>query len=154
MHKALLPVDGSPNSLGAIRHVIRLVKDGEPLEVHLINVQPPVHGDVTMFVGGTAVREFHEAESHVALDAACRLLDDEGVPYTRHAVVGHVAEAIAAWASKLGCDTVILGTRGLGTMSQLLHGSVTNDVIHRMKPGITVTLIKEGGEIAVPEGQR
>ena len=52
MLKALVPVDGSANSLGAIRHVIKLVKNREPLEIHVLNVQPPVHGDVTMFISG------------------------------------------------------------------------------------------------------
>ena len=143
MLKALLPLDGSANALGAVRHVIRLVKDREPLEIHLLNVQPPVHGDVTMFVGGAAVREFHESCSRRALASACRLLDDDAVPYTPHAAVGHVARVIAAWASRLDCDTVVMGTRGLGTMTQLLHGSVTNDVIHQLAPGITVTLVKD-----------
>lgn len=143
MQKALLPVDGSAHSLGAVRHAIRLVKGGEPLDIHLLNVQPPVHGDVTMFVGGSTVREFHEAEAQKALAPACRLLDDDGVPYTRHIVVGHTAHAIADCASKLHCDKVIMGTRGHGTMSQLLHGSVLNAVIHRLDPAIPVTLVKD-----------
>ena len=33
MLKALAPIDGSPNSLGAVRHIIKLVKDREPLDV-------------------------------------------------------------------------------------------------------------------------
>jgi hypothetical protein len=59
MRKALVAVDGSDNSLGAVRHVIKLVQDREPLEIHLLNVQPPLHGDVTMFVAGSVVRSFH-----------------------------------------------------------------------------------------------
>ncbi len=53
MLKALEPIDGSANSLGAVRHIIKLVKDREPLEIHLLNVQPPMHGDVTMFISGS-----------------------------------------------------------------------------------------------------
>jgi nucleotide-binding universal stress UspA family protein len=143
MRKALLPVDGSANALAAVRHVIRLVRDRDPLEIHLLNVQPPMHGDVTMFVGGAAVREFHESCSLRALASACRLLDDDAVPYVPHVAVGHIAQVIAATASKLECDTVVMGTRGLGTVTQLLHGSVTNDVIHQLAPGITVTLVKD-----------
>jgi nucleotide-binding universal stress UspA family protein len=50
---------------------------------------------------------------------------------------------IAAWASRLDCDTVVMGTRGLGTVTQLLHGSVTNDVIRQLTPGLTVMLVKD-----------
>ena len=144
MHKALVPVDGSTNSLVAVRHAISLAKDREPLEIHLLNVQPPVHGDVAMFVSSSAVRRFHEAEAQKALAPACRMLEDDGIPYTPHIVVGHTAQAIAEWASKLRCDNVIMGTRGLGTVSQLMHGSVTNAVIRQMDPAIPVILVKDG----------
>ncbi len=77
MLKALVPVDGSPDSLGAVRHVIKLVKDREPLEIHLLNVQPPVHGDVTMFVSGSAVRaNSMTSKPRKALAPARLLLDD------------------------------------------------------------------------------
>lgn len=151
MLKALVPVDGSPNSLSAVRHVIKLVNDREPLEIHLLNVQPPVHGDVAMFVGGSAVKAFHDEEAAKALAPACRLLEDDGVPYTLHIAVGHTAQLIAAWASKLGCDKVIMGTRGLGTVTQLLLGSVTNAVIHEMDPRIPVTLVKSAIDMDLSE---
>jgi hypothetical protein len=41
MLKALVPVDGSTNSVVAVRHVMLLVKGRERLEIHLLNVQPP-----------------------------------------------------------------------------------------------------------------
>lgn len=148
MLKALVPVDGSANSLGAVRHVIKLVKDREPLEIHLLNVQPPMDGDITMFISGSVCKEFHEEEAAKALASACRLLDDSGVPYTRHVVVGRTAAMIAAWASKLHCDKVIMGTRGFGAVKQLLLGSVTHSAIHHMDPGIPVTLVKEGIDMA------
>jgi nucleotide-binding universal stress UspA family protein len=144
MLKALVPVDGSANSLGAVRHVIKLVRDREPLEIHLLNVQAPLHGDVTMFVNGKVIKEFHAERGAAAIAPACRLLEEAGVPYTPHLVVGHIAETIAACARKLHCDKVIMGTRGLGSVTQLLLGSVTHDVIHKMDPHIPVTLVKDG----------
>lgn len=149
MLKALVPVDGSDNSLCAIRHVIKLIRDREPLEVHLLNVQPPLHGDVTTFVSGEAVKGFHLDEANKALKRACELLDEADVSYTKHIVVGHVAEVIAAWAKKLGCDKVIMGTHGRGTITQLLMGSVSHAAIHQMDPRIPVTLVKQGYGAAV-----
>jgi nucleotide-binding universal stress UspA family protein len=154
MLKALVPVDGSANSLGAIRHVIKLVKNREPLEIHVLNVQPPVHGDVTMFISGGTVKAFHEEQGAKALALACRLLDDHGVSYTTHVAIGHTAPVIAAWARKLHCDKVIMGTRGLGTVSQLLLGSVTHAVIHQLDPNIPVTLVKDGIDMALAEAPR
>ena len=42
MLKALIAVDGSGHALDAGRHVIKLVAQPEPLEVHLLNVHPPL----------------------------------------------------------------------------------------------------------------
>ena len=144
MLEALVPVDGSTNSIVAIRHVIKLIKDREPLEVHLLNVQPPLHRDVTTFISHSAVKEFHLEEGRKALKAATELLDSAGISYSIHIAVGHPAEVIAQWASELRCDKVIMGTRGLGTISQLLLGSVTHETIHLMDPRIPITLVKVG----------
>jgi nucleotide-binding universal stress UspA family protein len=148
MLKALVPVDGSASALSAIRHVIKLVHDREPLEIHLLNVQPPLKSDVTRFVNGSVVRAYHEEKAREALAPASRLLDEAGLAYASHIFVGHVPETIATCAQTLHCDKVIMGTRGLGTVTQLLLGSVTHAVIHLMDPGIPVTLVK--GSVAPP----
>ena len=142
MLKALVAVDGSDNALGAVQHVIKLVRDREPLEVHLLNVQAPLHGDVSMFVNGSVIRDFHAEQAQKALARACGMLEDAGIAYTCHVEVGHAAAVIAQYAKKLDCDKVIMGTRGLGTMGSLLLGSVSHEAIHQMDPSIPVTLVK------------
>ena len=144
MLKALVPVDGSGNALCAVRHVIRLVQEHEPLEIHLLNVQPPFHGDVTAFVSKDSLRDYHREQGEAALAAACALFDGAGVAYTKHIIVGHPARVIAQWAKDLDCGEVIMGTHGYGTIAQLLHGSVSHEAIHQMDPHIPVTLVKDG----------
>ena len=142
MPKALLPVDGSEHSLSAVRHVIKLHRNSEPLEIHLLNVQPGVRGDVTAFVPQEVVDDYHVEEGEKALAAACKLLDDAGVPYEKHIHVGNAAEVIAHLAKDWRCDQVIMGTHGFGTVTQVLLGSVSHEAIHQMDPKIPVTLIK------------
>jgi len=144
MLNALVPVDGSDNSLCAVRHVVKLIQDREPLQVHLLNVQPPLRGDVTTFVAGDAVKGFHFEEASKALKRACEILDEADVSYTKHVVVGHAADVIAEWAKRLRCDKVIMGTHGRGTLTQFVMGSVSHEAIHKMDPSIPVTLVKEG----------
>jgi nucleotide-binding universal stress UspA family protein len=144
MLKALVPVDGSNNSLCAVRHAIKLVQDREPLEIHLLNVQPPFHGDVTSFVAKDDVQGFHLDEAHKALHRACEILNEAALHYTKHVYVGHIAEVIAEVAKELGCDKVIMGTHGYGTVKQLMMGSISHKAIHLMDPSIPVTLVKEG----------
>jgi len=149
MLKALVPVDGSSNSLCAVRHVIKLAQDREPLEVHVLNVQPPFRGDVTSFVAKEDVQGFHLDEGHKCLERARELLDQAGLHYTTHIYVGHAAQVIADVAKELGCDKVIMGTHGYGTVRQLLMGSISHEAIHQIDPGIPVTLVKDGYGLTV-----
>lgn len=140
MLKALLPVDGSECALRAIQHAMKLAKSGEPLEIHLINVQPPFHGDVATFVGRKTVESYHREEGEKALDAAKRALDAAGVAYKTHIGVGPPAETIVEFARRLGIDKIVMGTRGLGGLAGLLLGSVASEIIRLSD--VPVTLVK------------
>ena len=146
MLKALVPVDGTGNSLGAIRHVIKLVQGREPLEIHVLNVQPPLPRDVTQFVSRDVVDDFRHEEAEKALAPARALLDAAGIAYKQHEIVGYAGHCIAEQAKKLQCDKVIMGTHGFGTITQLLLGSVSHEAIHLMDPAIPVTLVKNDTE--------
>ena len=140
MLKALVPVDGSENADRAVRHVIKLVKDGEPIEIHLINVQPPFHGDVTTFVGKKTVDDYHREEAEKALVSARQILDEAGLKYKTHIAVGSAGETVCEFAKRLEIDKIIMGTRGLGGLAGLLMGSVATDVIKNAH--VPVTLVK------------
>jgi hypothetical protein len=58
----MVPIDGSDNALCAVRHVINLIRDREPLEVHLLNVQPDLHAVVTSFILQGIVEDYHLEE--------------------------------------------------------------------------------------------
>jgi nucleotide-binding universal stress UspA family protein len=142
MLKALVPVDGSEQSLSAVQHVIQRVQNQEAIDIHVVNVQPPFHGDVTAFVPKSNVQDFHREQGEAQLAAGCALLDAAGVRYTKHIFVGHAAKVIAHYAKELGCNEVVMGTHGHGTIAQLLLGSVSHEAIHQMDPHIAVTLVK------------
>ena len=138
--RILLPVDGSANSERAVKHVIDLVKSCQAFEVHLLNVQASMRGDVSSFVGKDAMEDWHRDEAEKALATAKKLLDGAGVPYKMHIGIGNPGDVIASFASKLGCGQIVMGTRGLGSAFGLLLGSVTTHVISHVN--VPVTLIK------------
>ncbi len=141
MHKFLLAIDGSDNAIRATEYLIReLGKFKELPEVHLVNAQPPLRGDITMFIAAPQVKQYHQEEGMKALAGARAKLDAASVRYTYHVGVGESAEVVVDHATHKGCDQIVMGTRGLGTVTGLLLGSVATKVVHLSR--IPVLLVK------------
>lgn len=141
MLKALIPVDGSENALRAVRHVISLVQDREPMEIHLINVQEPVEAwEVKRVFTPEEIEATQELEGGDELHAARELLNAAKVPYICEVLLGKAAESIVKYAQDQGCNKIIMGTHGRSALSRLLLGSVTIEVIRLAD--IPVTLVK------------
>lgn len=139
--KILLPVDGSEGCLRAAGHVARLAGMAKDLEVHLINVQPI--GDDWMVRRMIKKEELAKMEQEWAEDAmapAREVLRAAGVHLVEHAVQGDVAPTLIRQAEELGCDQIVMGTRGLTALGDLLMGSVARKVLNLAK--IPVTLVK------------
>jgi len=81
-------------------------------------------------------REWAEA----ALGPAREILRAAGVACKEHMVQGEVAQTIARLATELGCDQIVMGTRGQSALSGLLLGSVAIEVLHLAD--VPVTLVK------------
>ena len=139
MLRVLIPTDGSENSLRAVKFLIDqapLYRD--PLEIHLLNVQRPFPG--TIAFAGVDARQFHHDEGIKALAAARGLLDARGIAYEHHVVVGEFAESIAHFVKDRQIALVVMGTRGAGSVANLLMGSVCSKVLHLVE--VPVLLVK------------
>jgi len=131
MLRFLLAVDGSWNSSRATDWLIKqLAWYKTAAEVHLINVQPSFPGDVTMFVPSEQIKKFHQEEGLKALTHARAKLDSANIPYSYHVGVGEAAHVITEYAKEKHCDQIFMGTRGMGTITGLLLGSVATKVVH------------------------
>lgn len=140
-YKILLPVDGSRSSANAARHVAGLAVLIQDLEVHLVNVQPL--GDDWMTRRTLKAEELDRLErewAETALAPARETLAAAGIACREHFTQGEVAQSIARLAGELGCDQIVMGTRGLGSLGDLLMGSVATKVLHLA--GLPVTLVK------------
>ena len=83
---------------------------------------------MSSFVSGKTLQEYHQERSDEALASARALLDAAGLAYQVHAEVGSPAATIAAKATELGCDLIMMGTRGQGAGASALLGSVAQRV--------------------------
>lgn len=138
--RVLVPIDGSDNSRRALDHAIALVGGSAAGEIDILNVQPPVSGDVATFVGNTNVKEYHRAEGEKVLAAARRRLEKAGVAFHHHVCVGQPGPVIAEFAQESKCDQIVMGTRGMGSALGRLLGSTAAKVVELTK--IPVTLVK------------
>jgi nucleotide-binding universal stress UspA family protein len=143
MLKLLVPVDGSEHSVRTANYLIKSLswlKEGA--EIHLLNVQRPIpYGSrVSSMVGQEKINQYHHDEGMAALKPAMQSLDAAGVKYHYHIGVGDEAETIVKYAQERACDQIVMGTRGMGSVSNLLLGSVATKVIHLA--GVPVLLVK------------
>jgi nucleotide-binding universal stress UspA family protein len=53
---------------------------------------------------------------------------------------GDPADVIARRAQELGCDAIVMGSRGMGRIANLVIGSVATKVVHLT--ALPVTLVK------------
>ncbi|MGE0558775.1 MAG: universal stress protein [Burkholderiales bacterium] len=143
MLKWLVAVDGSDSAVRAVSHMIdKLAWFRDGVEIHLLNVQHPMpYGNrVTSVLGHDKVEQYHREEGLTALQPARAKLDAAGVKYVFHIGVGDAAETIVKYATEKGCDQIVMGTRGLGSVSSMILGSVATKVIHATE--LPVLLIK------------
>ena len=134
----LVPVDGSPSAERAVDHAMMLAGWDLVDQIHLINVQYPIPGAVTTFVGQKAVSGYHHEEGMKALKAACAKLDEAKVPHQVHIVVAQPVEGILTFCEELKCDGIVMGTRGHSKAVGLILGSVARDVIAKASAPVTV----------------
>ncbi|MBS0483813.1 MAG: universal stress protein [Proteobacteria bacterium] len=141
MLKILLPVDGSDYANKAVTGFIALLDwYKEKPELHLLNVQYPLRGNAALFINQEDIKQYHQEEGLKELQNTRPLLDQAGVAYHYHIVVGDPAEMIVRFAGEKEFDQIVMGPRGAGGIQGLLLGSVTSKVMQLAKT--PVLLIK------------
>ena len=138
--RVLIPCDGSEPSGRAVAHAVGLAGRGLPIEIHVLNVQPAVRGGAASLVSPRDRESYHRDEGMKVLAGALRQIEAAGLTPHAHVSVGDPGETIVAFAQRLQCDHVVMGTRGFGTVANLLLGSAARHVVgHGVLP---VTLVR------------
>jgi nucleotide-binding universal stress UspA family protein len=121
MKRILLAYDGDAPAKQALRQTIELAKAFEA-SVGVVSVVP-VH------TGRAPVDPWDDRTVHAEeLVEARRLLREAGIEAQLYEPAGDVARTIEQIAEEGDYDTIILGSRGMGTVSRVLQGSVSEHV--------------------------
>ncbi len=138
MRSVLIAFDGSSEAEAVLRRVIRDARAGEVGRIHLLNVQTPLGGYVSQFVGSRAVREFQQDAGAAALAPGERLLEAAGCDYRTHVRVGDAARVIVHLAERLGVDQVVMGPSGPGWLGKLMQYLLIARVIRRASVPVVI----------------
>jgi nucleotide-binding universal stress UspA family protein len=140
-HQILLAVDGSDASVRAVRYVCGLGAARLPVEVRLLNVQIPIaSGNVRRFVSQQTIDAYFRAEGEAALAGAKQALQAGGIAFKEDIQTGHAGEVIVREATQRCCVRIVMGTRGMGALANVMLGSTALQVMHRSE--LPVTLVK------------
>jgi nucleotide-binding universal stress UspA family protein len=142
MRKLLVPVDGSESSMRALRYAIGLAQSNGPVSLHIVTAHEEaiVFGEVAVYVTKEKIAELQRKQAEGPLNQAIQAVEAAGVQHTKEILVGPIAQKIASRAEELGCDGIVMGTRGMSALGGLVLGSVATKVVHLAK--IPVTLVK------------
>lgn len=138
----LVPLDGSEAAVRALRYAMQVARRDGQVRLHLLTVHPEplVYGEVQVYMGREKAAAAATTHDSAVLREAETVLQGSGLAYDMEALEGTAAEVIVRRATELGCDQIIMGTRGLGRVGSMLLGSVTTAVLQ--KAPCPVTLIR------------
>ncbi|HVB50041.1 MAG TPA: universal stress protein [Burkholderiales bacterium] len=138
--KLLVPVDGSEHSLNAVRYAIGRVREA-PAELLVLHVEAPVsYEEMRVYVMREEAEKIRRQACERVLASATVLLDRAKVAYSAHLREGEIAPTIAKFTEAEKVDEVIIGSRGMGAVGELLLGSIAHRVVHLVQ--VPVTLVR------------
>lgn len=142
MRKALVPIDASENSKRALAFAIACLGKDQSGELHLVTAHeaPVVYGEIAVYVTEAKMAELQRQEAEAVLQPAIEMAKAAGITFTTEVLVGDIASSIARCADEKGCDGIVMGTRGMGAIGNLVLGSVATKVVHLAN--VPVTLVK------------
>jgi nucleotide-binding universal stress UspA family protein len=140
MEKILIPIDGSDSAARALQFWVKRMAAGMKAEVYLINVQAPIRLNAEPTLTPESIQKMQQAAGEQALQAARTVLDAAGVSYETQVSIGEVAPSIAQYAKEQNCSAIVMGTRGMGSVGNLILGSVATKVVHLVD--VPVTFVK------------
>lgn len=146
MKKILVALDCSPASKRAAAYAAEIVPNLPNCSVTLFAVLTgvPSGGEVLTEPLGSEEVELHGDDDHHKemtqvkrmLSSAARLFRDKRFPAERLELVAKpmrrgIAQDILDEVQARGCDTIVVGRRGLSMMKQVVLGSVSRDLIQK-----------------------
>lgn len=133
--KILLAADGSEHSLRAAEKAIGLAEQGNS-ELHLLYVlnENDTKSEVLHNWNAMNITERRKA----VIEPIESLLEHSGIAYETEILRGEPGPEIVHYANKHHFDLVVLGSRGLNRLQELVLGSVSHKVAKRANCSVLI----------------
>ncbi|HKX76864.1 MAG TPA: universal stress protein [Acidimicrobiia bacterium] len=117
-------VDVSEHSQTVIKRAIEEAERRDA-DLHVVHVvQYPVYFDFPIDLVAMAA-----AERHAVWERLSPLVEAAGIPVKKVDLDGYPADTLSDYATSVGADLIVLGTRGRGDLASLFLGSTSHRVL-------------------------
>jgi nucleotide-binding universal stress UspA family protein len=142
MRRMLIPVDGSETADRALEYATVMAAELKAVELVILSVHEGIesYGRAAAYFPAEKLEEIEKRHSEAVLAPISERLKAAGLRFRLESRAGDPSHAIADCAAELGCDMIIMGTRGMGAVATLVLGSVATKVVHLSK--VPVLLVK------------
>jgi len=133
----LVPLDGSRNSIRALKNAIVLAKQNDASITGLFVIQsfPTEIGLMKTMLGKALSRHYKHFMS-----IAKTMCTKKGIKFLDVVEFGEEGQTIVSFADHNNFDLIVIGSRGMGKLGEVFLGSTSNYVMHSSK--IPVMIIK------------
>jgi nucleotide-binding universal stress UspA family protein len=131
--RILLATDGSSHANRAAEAAIRLAKELTQTSVTLLHVSASAPKRNELMSANFDVKSVLLEEANKAILATKHKFRNEGVPFTLEVALGDPAAEIVKYAESGQYGIVIVGSRGLNRLSEVLLSSVSHQVAREVK---------------------
>ena len=143
--KILAGVDGSTESMQALRETISLAKALNASVDVLFVIPPQIYSQfaerevMVRQPDGTDQRiSMLQKEENDLTEAIRKISADEGYEVTIHTRVGDAVEGLVEFSTSHGTDLIVVGSSGKGMADRLILGSVSTGVVHQSRVPVLV----------------
>ncbi|KAJ3268254.1 hypothetical protein HDV01_003228 [Terramyces sp. JEL0728] len=146
----MIPVDHSKTSINAVEWAIRNWINPKTDRVFLVfcrQVDPPATflADADLVITNATIYNGFETANEESKQDACQMLKsyseivkESNIHHTCITMMGNPKEELLDWIEKHNPNVVIMGNRGLGNLSKMFLGSVSQYLLDNAKVPITI----------------
>ena len=137
----MVAFDSSANAQRALAFAKTYAMRIGDVHINVLHVadDPWIYGEIAVYVQREKMERILLEAGAAMLGAPAAELLAAGIEHSTETLIGDPATTIARRAAELGCTSIVMGTRGMNALMNLVLGSVAMKVLHATE--LPVTLI-------------